>query len=42
MTTTISQPSSIDFARPLGRLEYFFLLRDEHPSWWLLTLQHSL
>jgi hypothetical protein len=30
MTTTIPQPCSIDFARPLGGLEHFFSLVDQH------------
>jgi hypothetical protein len=30
MTTTIPQPYSIDFARPLGGLEHFFSLIDQH------------
>ena len=30
MTTTVPQPYSIDFARPLGGLEHFFSLIDQH------------
>jgi hypothetical protein len=30
MTTTIPQPCSIDFVRPLRRLEHFFSLVDQH------------
>jgi len=32
MTTTIPRPCSIDFARPLGELEHFFSLNDQHPA----------
>jgi hypothetical protein len=30
MTTTIPQPSSVDFARPLGGMEHFISLIDQH------------
>jgi hypothetical protein len=30
MTTTVLQPYSVDFARPLGGLEHFFSLIDQH------------
>jgi hypothetical protein len=30
MTTTVPQPLSVDFARPLGGLEHFFSLMDQH------------
>jgi hypothetical protein len=32
MTTTIPSTCSIDFARPLGGLEHFFSLHDQHQA----------
>ena len=40
MTTTIPQPYSVDFARPLGGLEHFLSLIDQHrPTHFAMTAQ---